>query len=84
MQAPRRPLWIVERMTKRQTAFERGGVNTNALSSAVLSVLWIWGLGSLLGALLGHLAKHQIRTTGVGKGKTLPLSESSLAGWGLS
>lgn len=37
------------------------GTNGFAIASLVLGILWIYGLGSLLAVIFGHVAKRQIR-----------------------
>ena len=38
--------------------------NRLAVASLVLSALWLFGLGSLLGVVLGHIALRQIEASG--------------------
>ena len=43
--------------------------NRLAVASLVLSLLWLFGLGSLLAVVLGHMALSQIKRTGeMGRG----------------
>ncbi|HEX8745460.1 MAG TPA: DUF4190 domain-containing protein [Thermoleophilaceae bacterium] len=43
--------------------------NRLAVASLVLSALWLFGLGSLLGVVLGHIALRQIEASGeLGRG----------------
>lgn len=42
----------------------RPGNNGFAVASLVLSLLWLFGLGSLLAVIFGHIALGQIKKTG--------------------
>jgi hypothetical protein len=43
--------------------------NRLAVASLVLSLLWLFGLGSLLGVIFGHIALSQIKQSGeLGRG----------------
>lgn len=43
--------------------------NRMAVASLVLSLLWLFGLGSVLAVVFGHIALRQIRSSGeLGKG----------------
>jgi hypothetical protein len=39
----------------------RPGTSGLAIASLVLGILWIWGVGSLLAVIFGHVARSQIR-----------------------
>jgi hypothetical protein len=42
------------------------GTNGMAVASLVLSLVWIWGLGSLLAVIFGVIGRRQTRETGQG------------------
>lgn len=42
----------------------RPGNNGFAVASLVLSLLWLFGFGSLLAVIFGHIALNQIKKTG--------------------
>ena len=42
------------------------GTNGMAVASFVLSILWLWGLGSLLGVIFGVIGRRQTNETGQG------------------
>ena len=50
-----------------QTAYQPGPprqTNGLAIASLVLSILWLWGVGSLLAVIFGARARRQIRVSG--------------------
>lgn len=44
--------------------YAKSGVNGFAVASLVLGVLWVFGLGSLLAIIFGHIGRSQIRREG--------------------
>jgi hypothetical protein len=42
------------------------GTNGLAIASLVLGILWLWGVGSILAVVFGHVGKKQIRERGQG------------------
>lgn len=46
----------------RREPAQRSGL---AVASAILSVLWLWGLGSLAGVVLAHLARRDCEQDGM-------------------
>jgi hypothetical protein len=45
---------------------QRQGTNGMAVASFVLSILWIWGLGSLLAVIFGVIGRRQTSESGQG------------------
>jgi hypothetical protein len=45
---------------------QKQGTNGMAVASFVLSLLWIWGLGSLLAVVFGVIGRRQTSETGQG------------------
>lgn len=43
-----------------------GGTNGLAIASLVLGILWLWGVGSVLAVVFGHVGQRQIRERGQG------------------
>lgn len=50
----------------------RGSISGLAVAALLCSVIWVFGLGSLLGVVLGHLARRRIKRGG-GRGGVLAL-----------
>ena len=47
-----------------QAVAHKAGTNSWAIASFVLSLVWLWWIGSLLGLVFGLIAKRQIERSG--------------------
>jgi Domain of unknown function (DUF4190) len=58
----------MEPPTPQQCNNTKTGTNGMAVASFVLSILWMWGLGSVLAVIFGAIARKQIGESGQGGG----------------
>jgi hypothetical protein len=67
----------------RPGAVAAGATDTNgkAIASLVLGILWMFGLGSLLAVILGHMAKREIDRTGGRQGGRGLAIAGLILGW---
>jgi hypothetical protein len=52
-----------------------------AIASFVCGLLWLWGIGAILGIVFGHIAKSQIRASGERDGGRGLATAGQVLGW---